>query len=78
MAISKVWNIGESGGKNPSAALYRSLVYITNPDKTDGGRLVGSNLCMPTALETNKAIERFFVYETRANSFCFIWKTEKT
>ncbi len=51
MAITKLWSIGEAGGKNRSASLYRSLVYIANPEKTDGGRLVGGNMCMPTALE---------------------------
>ncbi len=56
MAISKLWSIGEAGGKNPSASLYRSLVYITDPAKTDGGRLVGSNLCIPTALEAYKTM----------------------
>ncbi len=56
MAITKLWNIGPAGGKNPSASLYRSLVYIANPEKTDCGRLVGGNLCMPTALEAYKTM----------------------
>ena len=56
MAISKLWSIGEAGGKNPSASLYRSLVYITDQAKTDGGRLVGGSLCIPTALEAYKTM----------------------
>ena len=56
MAISKLWSIGEAGGKNPSASLYRSLVYIANPEKTDGGRLVGSNMCIPTPQEAYKTM----------------------
>lgn len=56
MAISKLRNIGEAGGKNPSAYFYRSLVYIANPAKTDGGRLVGESLCIPTALEAYKTM----------------------
>lgn len=56
MAITKLWNIGAAGGENPSASLYRSLVYIANPKKTDGGSLVGSNLCIPTALEAYRTM----------------------
>ena len=48
MAITKLLHIGEAGGKNPSASLYRGLMYIANPEKTDGGRLVGGNMCIPT------------------------------
>ncbi len=56
MAITKLWNIGPAGGKNPSASLYRGLMYIANPEKTDGGRLVGGNMCIPTPQEAYKTM----------------------
>ena len=56
MAITKLWSIGEAGGKDPSASLYRGFMYIANPEKTDGGRLVGGNLCIPTPQEAYKTM----------------------
>ena len=51
MAITKLLHIGEAGGKNPSASLYRGCMYIATPEKTDGGRLVGGDMCIPTPQE---------------------------
>lgn len=41
MAITKIWNIAKSKDGNLSNSLHRSLLYIVNPVKTDGGVLVG-------------------------------------
>lgn len=47
MAITKIWNIPKSKNGNMSSSLYRSLVYIVNPEKTKGGVLVGGINCIP-------------------------------
>lgn len=49
MAITKIWNIGKSKDGNLSNSLHRSLLYIVNPMKTDGGVLVGGVNVMPDA-----------------------------
>lgn len=49
MAITKIWNIAKSKDGNLSNSLHRSLLYIVNPVKTDGGVLVGGINVMPDA-----------------------------
>lgn len=49
MAITKIWNIAKSKDGNLSNSLHRSLLYIVNPIKTDGGVLVGGINVMPDA-----------------------------
>lgn len=49
MAITKIWNIAKSKEGNLSNSLHRSLLYIVNPVKTDGGVLVGGVNVMPDA-----------------------------
>lgn len=49
MAITKIWNIAKSKDGNLSNSLHRSLLYIVNPVKTDGGGLVGGVNVMPDA-----------------------------
>lgn len=49
MAITKIWNIPKSKKGNMSSSLRRSLEYIVNPEKTEGGLLVGSVNCLPDA-----------------------------
>lgn len=49
MAITKIWNIAKSKDGNLSNSLHRSLLYIVNPAKTDGGVLVGGVNVMPDA-----------------------------
>lgn len=49
MAITKIWNIAKSKDGNLSNSLHRSLLYIVNPVKTDGGVLVGGVNVMPDA-----------------------------
>ena len=49
MAITKIWNIAKSKEGNLSNSLHRSLLYIVNPIKTDGGVLVGGVNVMPDA-----------------------------
>lgn len=49
MAITKIWNIAKSKDGNLSNSLHRSLLYIVNPTKTDGGVLVGGVNVMPDA-----------------------------
>lgn len=48
-AITKIWNIAKSKDGNLSNSLHRSLLYIVNPVKTDGGVLVGGVNVMPDA-----------------------------
>ena len=43
MAITKLGNIKESKKGSPSSHLRRSIFYIANPKKTEGGKWVGSN-----------------------------------
>lgn len=49
MAITKIWNIAQSKDGNLSNSLHRSLLYIVNQIKTDGGVLVGGVNVMPDA-----------------------------
>lgn len=49
MAITKIWNIAKSKDGDLSNSLHRSLLYIVNPMKTDGGVLVGGVNVMPDA-----------------------------
>lgn len=50
MAITKLGNIKESKKGSPSAHLRRSIFYIMNEKKTDGGKWIGSN-CGTTSEE---------------------------
>ena len=52
MAITKILNIKEAKGRNPTSHLENALNYIQNPDKTEECVLVGSISCLPdTAFE---------------------------
>lgn len=43
MAVTKLRKIKETSGKNPAAHLKKNLLYICNPQKTQGGINVGGN-----------------------------------
>lgn len=43
MAITKLLCIKESADKNPAAHLKNAIKYICNPEKTNGGLLIGGN-----------------------------------
>lgn len=49
MAITKLMCIGQvtEENQNPSKHLYNALRYIANPEKTQGGTLVGGQNCLP-------------------------------
>ena len=43
MAITKLTRLKESPGKNRAEHLKNNLFYICNPDKCQGGVLIGGN-----------------------------------
>lgn len=52
MAITKIQCLNEAHTGNPAAHLRNALLYIQNPEKTEGNVLVGSINCLPdTAFE---------------------------
>ena len=64
MAITKILNIMESEGRNPTSHLKNALEYIQNPDKTEECVLVGGINCLPdTAFEQMKETKNIF-YKT--------------
>ena len=64
MAITKILNIMESEGRNPTTHLKNALEYIQNPDKTEECVLVGGINCLPdTAFEQMKETKNIF-YKT--------------
>ena len=64
MAITKILNIQESEGRNPTTHLKNALEYIQNPDKTEECVLVGGINCLPdTAFEQMKETKNIF-YKT--------------
>lgn len=61
MAITKILNIQESEGRNPTTHLKNALEYIQNPDKTEECVLVGSINCLPdTAFEQMEETKNIF------------------
>ena len=61
MAITKILNIMESEGRNPTTHLKNALEYIQNPDKTEECVLVGGINCLPdTAFEQMKETKNIF------------------
>ena len=61
MAITKILNIMESEGRNPTTHLKNALEYIQNPDKTEECVLVGSINCLPdTAFEQMEETKNIF------------------
>lgn len=61
MAISKILNMKDCGGHFHGKHLKRSLDYVTNPEKTQDGRLVGAINCqVDSAFEQMKATKRKF------------------
>ena len=61
MAITKILNIMESEGRNPTSHLKNALEYIQNPDKTEECVLVGGINCLPdTAFEQMKETKNIF------------------
>ena len=61
MAITKILNIIESEGRNPTTHLKNALEYIQNPDKTEECVLVGGINCLPdTAFEQMKETKNIF------------------
>lgn len=58
MAISKILNMKDCGGHFHGKHLKRSLDYVTNPEKTQDGRLVGAINCqVDSAFEQMKPID---------------------
>ena len=45
MAISKILHMKDSGNSFHARHLKRALDYVMNPEKTQGGRLVGAINC---------------------------------
>ena len=43
MAITKLLRMKEAKGKNKAGHLKRNIFYICNPDKCEGGLLIGGN-----------------------------------
>ena len=61
MAITKILNIMESEGRNPTTHLKNALEYIQNPDKTEECVLVGGINCLPdTAFEQMEGTKNIF------------------
>lgn len=61
MAITKILNIQESEGRNPTTHLKNALEYIQNPDKTEECALVGGINCLPdTAFEQMEETKNIF------------------
>ena len=61
MAITKILNIMESEGRNPTTHLKNALEYIQNPDKTEECILVGGINCLPdTAFEQMEETKNIF------------------
>ena len=61
MAITKILNIMESEGRNPTTHLKNALEYIQNPDKTEECVLVGGINCLPdTAFEQMEETKNIF------------------
>ena len=61
MAISKILNMKDCGGHFHGKHLKRALDYVMNPEKTQGGRLVGAINCqVDTAFEQMKETKRKF------------------
>ena len=61
MAITKILNIKESEGRNPTSHLKNALEYIQNPDKTEECVLVGGINCLPdTAFEQMEETKNIF------------------
>lgn len=61
MAISKILHMKDCGGHFHGKHLKSSLDYVMNPEKTQGGRLVGAVNCQAdTAFEQMKATKRKF------------------
>ena len=53
MAISKILHMKDSGNSFHARHLKRALDYVMNPEKTQGGRLVGAINC-----QTDMAFEQ--------------------
>ena len=61
MAITKILNIMESEGRNPTTHLKNALEYIQNPDKTEECVLVGGINCLAdTAFEQMEETKNIF------------------
>ena len=61
MAITKILNIMESEGRNPTTHLKNALEYIQNPDKIEECVLVGGINCLPdTAFEQMEETKNIF------------------
>ena len=61
MAITKILNIQESEGRNPTTHLKNALEYIQNPDKTEECVLMGSINCLPdTAFKQMEETKNIF------------------
>ena len=61
MAITKILNIMESEGRNPTSHLKNALEYIQNPDKTEECVLMGGINCLPdTAFEQMEETKNIF------------------
>ena len=61
MAISKILHMKDCGGHFHGKHLKSALDYVMNPEKTQGGRLVGAVNCQAdSAFEQMKATKRKF------------------
>lgn len=61
MAISKILHMKDTGSSFHGRHLKRTLEYVMNPEKTQGGRLIGAINCQPdTAFEQMKETKTKF------------------
>ena len=64
MAISKILHMKDSGNSFHARHLKRALDYVMNPEKTQGGRLVGAINCqadMAFEQTSDRGITSFFL-----------------
>ena len=60
MAISKILHMKDSGNSFHARHLKRALDYVMNPEKTQGGRLVGAINC-----QADMDLEKWWVKRRR-------------
>ncbi len=73
MAIIKLMHINECSKHNPAQHLKNSIKYITNSDKTQNGRLIGSINCTKNAVYQEMLdVKRQFGKETMRQGYHFV------
>ncbi len=78
MAISKVLHMKQAKSGYPAKHLANGLRYIMDPKKTDGGRYVSGNGCIPeNALAQMLETKRHFGKQDKRQAYHFIISFEK-